>query len=237
MCCENRAWKNARLMQNKKTGNCTCLHFLLCLLSDQLYICSCAGYTGLLFRWYESTAAIARVSEEYLMSHCTMERRQDGLPANRVRNCGQRERNPPWYCNCPYFVEDRWTAYVMWGYVYWDRASGESLIEWKLFLYCSCWVLFGLLRGQQLNPSRRVPENVLLCHWPPTRIRISESNLPVISWHFHRVQTVMQGCGWPCWHERTELWGMLSVWRGLFVRCSKQHTLKTCTSFDKRSAR
>ena len=30
-----------------------------------------------------------------------MERRQDGLPANIVRNRGQRGRNPPWYCNCP----------------------------------------------------------------------------------------------------------------------------------------
>ena len=37
------------------------------MLSDQLYICSCAVYTGLLFRWCESTAAIARVSEEYLI--------------------------------------------------------------------------------------------------------------------------------------------------------------------------
>jgi len=55
----------------------------------------------LLFRWCESTAAIARVSEEYLVSHCTMERRQDGVPANRVRNKGQRGSNPPWYCNYP----------------------------------------------------------------------------------------------------------------------------------------
>jgi len=30
-----------------------------------------------------------------------MEHRQDSLPANRVRNKGQRGRNPPWYCNCP----------------------------------------------------------------------------------------------------------------------------------------
>ena len=117
----------------KKRGYYTCLHFLLCVLSDQLYICSCAVYTGLLFRWYESTAAIARVSKEYVVSHCTMERRQDGLPANRVRNRGQRGRNPPSYCNCPDFVEDRWTAYVMWVYVYWDRTSGESLSEWRLF--------------------------------------------------------------------------------------------------------
>jgi len=29
-----------------------------------------------------------------------MECRQDGLPANRVQNRGQRGRNPPWYCNC-----------------------------------------------------------------------------------------------------------------------------------------
>jgi len=85
----------------KKWGDYTCLHFLLCVLSDQPYICSCAVYTGLLFRWCESTAAIARVSEEYLVSHCTMERRQDGLPVNRVRNREQRGRNPPWYCNCP----------------------------------------------------------------------------------------------------------------------------------------
>ena len=49
----------------------------------------------------ESTAAIARVSEEYLVSHCTMECRQDGLPANRVRNRGHKGRNPHWYCNCP----------------------------------------------------------------------------------------------------------------------------------------
>ena len=76
MCCENPACTKARLMQKK--GDCTCLHFLLCVLSDQLYICSCAVYTGLLFRWCESTAAIARVNEEYLGSHCTMERRQDG---------------------------------------------------------------------------------------------------------------------------------------------------------------
>ena len=47
-----------------------------------------------------STAAIACASEEYLVSHCTMVRRQDGLPANRVRTRGQRGRNPPWYCNC-----------------------------------------------------------------------------------------------------------------------------------------
>ena len=39
-------------------------------------VCSCAVYPGLLFRWCESTAAIARVSEAYLVSHCTMERRQ-----------------------------------------------------------------------------------------------------------------------------------------------------------------
>jgi len=87
MCCENRACKKARLIQKK--------HLLLCVLSDQLYICWCAVYTGLLFRWCESTAAIARVSDEYLVSHCTMERSQDGLPANRVRNRGQRGRNPP----------------------------------------------------------------------------------------------------------------------------------------------
>jgi len=87
MCCENRACKNARLMQKK--GDYACLDFLLCVLSDQLYICSCAVYTGLLFRWCESTAAIERVSEEYLVSHCTMERRQNGLPANRVRNRGR----------------------------------------------------------------------------------------------------------------------------------------------------
>jgi len=99
MCCENRACKKVRLRQQK--GDYTCLHFLLCVLSDQLYICSCAVYNGLLFRWCESTAAIARGREEYLVSHCTMERRKDGLPANRVRNRGQRGRNPPWYCNCP----------------------------------------------------------------------------------------------------------------------------------------
>jgi len=99
MCCENRAWKKARLMQ--KRGLHLLAYFLLCVLSDQLYICSCAVYTGLLFRWCESTAAIARVSEEFLESHCTMERRQDGLRANRVRNRGQRGRNPPWYCHCP----------------------------------------------------------------------------------------------------------------------------------------
>ena len=99
MCCENRACKKARHMQKK--GDYTCLDFLLCVLCDQLYICWCAVYTGLLFRWCGSTAAIARVSEEHLVSHCTMERRQDGLPANRVRNRGQRGRNPPWYCNCP----------------------------------------------------------------------------------------------------------------------------------------
>ena len=29
-----------------------------------------------------------------------MERSQDGLPANRVRNRGQRGRNPPWLCDC-----------------------------------------------------------------------------------------------------------------------------------------
>jgi len=74
MCCENRAWKKARLMQ--KRGLHLLAYFLLCVLSDQLYICSCAVYTGLLFRWCESTAAIARVSEAYLVSHCTMERRQ-----------------------------------------------------------------------------------------------------------------------------------------------------------------
>jgi len=50
----------------------------------------CVVYTGLLFQWCESTAAIARVSEEYLVSHCTMERRQDGLPANRDQTRGQR---------------------------------------------------------------------------------------------------------------------------------------------------
>jgi len=58
-------------------------------------------YTGLLFRWCETTAAIVRVSEEYLASRCTMERRQDGLRANRVGNRGQKGRNPPWYCHCP----------------------------------------------------------------------------------------------------------------------------------------
>jgi len=85
---------------NTKKGDYTCLHFLFRVLSDQLYICSCALYTGLLFRWCESTAAIARVSEDYLVSHCTMERREDGLPANRARNRGQRGRNPPWFCDC-----------------------------------------------------------------------------------------------------------------------------------------
>ena len=43
------------------------MHFLLCVLSDQLHIYSCAVYTGLLFRWCESSAAIARVSDEYLI--------------------------------------------------------------------------------------------------------------------------------------------------------------------------
>ena len=76
------------------------MHFLLCVLSDQLYICSYTVHTGLLFQWCESTAAIACVSEEYLVSYCTMERRQDGLPANRIRNRRQRGRNPPWLCDC-----------------------------------------------------------------------------------------------------------------------------------------
>ena len=53
MCCENRACKKARLVQKK--GGYTCLHFLLCIffvicvLSDQLYIRSCAVCTGLMF--------------------------------------------------------------------------------------------------------------------------------------------------------------------------------------------
>jgi len=80
MCCENRACEKARLMQKKRT-TLACI-FLICVPSDQLYICSYAVFTGLLFQWCE--AAIARVSDEYLVSHCTMERRQDGLPANRV---------------------------------------------------------------------------------------------------------------------------------------------------------
>jgi len=50
--------------------------------------------------WCESTTAIARVSEEYLVSCCTMERRQNGAAANRVRNRGQRGRNLPWLCDC-----------------------------------------------------------------------------------------------------------------------------------------
>jgi len=75
------------------------VHFLLCVPSDQLYICFYAVFTGLLFQWRESTAAIARVSDEYLVSYCSMERRQEGLPANRVQNRRQRERNPPWLCD------------------------------------------------------------------------------------------------------------------------------------------
>jgi len=98
MCCENRACQKARLIQ--KIEDYTRLHFLLCVLSDHLYICSYAVYTSLLFQWCESTTAIARASKEYLVSYCTMERRQDGLPANRVRNRGQRGRNPPWLCDC-----------------------------------------------------------------------------------------------------------------------------------------
>jgi len=82
----------------KRGTTLTCI-FLLCVPSDQLYICSYAVFTDLLFQWCESTAAIAPVSDEYLVSHCTTERRQDGFPANRVRNRGQRGRNPPWLCD------------------------------------------------------------------------------------------------------------------------------------------
>ena len=94
LCYENRACKKA-----KKKGTTLACIFLLCVPSDQLYICSYAVFTGLLFQWCESTAAITRVSDEYLVPYCTMERRQDGLPANRVRNRRQRGRNPPWLCD------------------------------------------------------------------------------------------------------------------------------------------
>ena len=49
MCCENRACKKATLMQ--KRGTTLACIFLLCVPSDQLYICSYAVFTGLLFRW------------------------------------------------------------------------------------------------------------------------------------------------------------------------------------------
>jgi len=54
----------------QKRGTTLACIFLLCVLSDQLYVCLCAVYTDLLW-WCESTAAIAPVSEEFLVFHCT----------------------------------------------------------------------------------------------------------------------------------------------------------------------
>jgi len=100
MCCNKRACKKNE--NHAKTGGTAiaCV-FFVCVLYDQLYICLCAACTGLVFRWYESIAASAHVSEEYLVSHCTMERRQGGYSAHRARQRKQRGHNRCWGCNCP----------------------------------------------------------------------------------------------------------------------------------------
>jgi len=46
-------------------------------------------------------ASLLLLLKSFSKSHCTMERRQDGLRANRGRKRGQRGHNPPWYCHYP----------------------------------------------------------------------------------------------------------------------------------------
>ena len=171
MCCENPGCKKARLIQ--KRGELHLLaFFVMCAFWPAVYMLVCCVYWLVVSMvwvyccYLTCQRRVSRISLYYGAQTgrftCKSSPKQVGREGVILAGIVMAPTVDVVLLGPTFFAEDRWTAYVMWGYVYRGRTSGESLSERRLFLYCSCWFLFGLLRGQQPNPSRRVPENVLL---------------------------------------------------------------------------
>jgi len=301
MCCENRTWKKRET--NAKKGG---LH-LLAFFCYVWFLISCiyAPVRCILACCFDSVSLLLLV-RSFSNSHCTMERRQEGLRANRVRNRGQRGRNPPWYCHCPDCRRDfprphvfgrgqvnglrnvrlrvlrqnqrRVTQWVETTLVYlvlvliWlvaqskaehlpsrsrerfavslathclnagfpnrkDMGSYQNYSEWPSAVVsrvCRClkpwerkWLSEGILKPLALSNRSELYHAVLWClNLAPTgsyshkRKQLTSNTLAFPSGASFNARL------WEAWHERTKLWGTLSGWRGLVVRCKQTtHTL------------
>jgi len=79
--------KKARLMQKRGT-TLACIFCYVCFLISCIY----ARVLCILACCFDGVSLLL-LAKSFPKSHCTMERRQDGLRANRGRNKGQRGRN------------------------------------------------------------------------------------------------------------------------------------------------
>jgi len=118
---------------------------------------------------------------------------------------GQRGCNPPWFCNVRLRVLRQNQR----------RVAQQAETIFVLLVLGLIWLVArSTAEPLPSRPRERFGVSLATHSYSHKRKQLTGNKLAFLSG-----ANCNAACGRPCWHERTELWGMLSGWRGLVVRC------------------